>query len=290
MWYSNGWEIKLDWSSGNNWHWHSSIILHQRGVRNNLASRAWHFHTPETIVIHVCTLLSHNSSMKRDSIYLHWQRLVDLTFTSPYWNKSSCQKPVFLEQGWCNSSISLCLAANWMFFELTLNRIVTLINSKKISVPRTDWQILCGTIHRKKYRFCINSKVLLESLHSIHQYCADGWDGWLYLCTVINLVYFVICVVVGFPTRASKMRKTVLPSLEAAILSMIKDFHYERQFKKGVVRLPLGNSLFILQIITGKNLYFTKIFFNINQINIIQIIVCVEHFCLYIKGWKLLEL
>jgi hypothetical protein len=89
---------------------------------------------------------------------------------------------------------------------------------------------------------------------------------------------------VGFPTTASKMRKNVLSSLEAAILSMITDFHEERQFKKGVVRLPLGNSLFILQIITGKNLYFTKIFFNINQINIIQIIVCVEHFCLYIKG------
>jgi hypothetical protein len=131
MWYLNGWEINLDWSSGNNLHWHSSIILHQRGVRNNLASRAWHFHTPETIAMHVCTLLSHNSSIKRDSIYLHWQRLVDLTFTSPYWNRSSCQKPVFLEQGWCISSISLCLAANWMSFELTLNRIVTLINSQK---------------------------------------------------------------------------------------------------------------------------------------------------------------
>jgi hypothetical protein len=161
MWYSNGREMKLDWSSGNNQHCHSSIILHQRGIRKNRASRAWHVHTPETIVIHVCTLLSHKSRMKRDSIYLHWQRLVDLTFTWPYWNKLSCQKPVFLEQGWCNSSISLCLAANWMSFELTLNRIVTLINSQKIVVPRTDWQTLCGTINRKKYRFCIKSKVLL---------------------------------------------------------------------------------------------------------------------------------
>ena len=123
--------MKLDWSSGNNRHCHSSIILHQRGVRKNLTSRAWHFHTPETIAIHVCTLLSHKSSMKRDFIYLHWQRFVDLTFTWPYWNKLSCQKPVFLEQGWCNSSVSLCLAANWMSFELTRNRIVKLINSKK---------------------------------------------------------------------------------------------------------------------------------------------------------------
>ena len=131
MWYSNGREMKLDWSSGNNRHCHSSIIFHQRGVRKNRATRAWHFHTPENIVIHACTLLSHKSSMKRDSIYHHWQRLVDLTFTWPYWNKLSCQKPVFLEQGWCNSSISLCLVANWMSFELTLNRIVTLLHSKK---------------------------------------------------------------------------------------------------------------------------------------------------------------
>jgi hypothetical protein len=123
--------MKLDWSSGNNRHCHSSIILHQRGVRKIFTSRAWHFHTPETIAIHVCTLLSHKSSMKWDFIYLQWQRFVDLTFTWSYWNKLSCQKPVFLEQGWCNSSVSLCLAANWMSFELTRNRIVKLINSKK---------------------------------------------------------------------------------------------------------------------------------------------------------------
>jgi hypothetical protein len=60
---------------------------------------------------------------------LYIQKLVDLTYTWSYWNKLSCQKPVFLGQGWCNSSISFCLDANWMSFELTLNRIVPPIYS-----------------------------------------------------------------------------------------------------------------------------------------------------------------
>jgi hypothetical protein len=89
----------------------------------------------------VCTVLMYRvqtfqKDLKRDSIYLHWQKLVDLTFTWSYWNKLSCQKPVFLGQGWCNSSISFCLDANWMSFELTLNRMI---------VPQRVCQSVRGT-------------------------------------------------------------------------------------------------------------------------------------------------
>jgi hypothetical protein len=81
---------------------------------------------------------------------------------------------LILEAGVANSTISFSLAANWMSFELTLNRIVTPINSKqslchgqidKIFAARSTEKIpLLYKIKSPSGKFALDTSILCRRL------------------------------------------------------------------------------------------------------------------------------